>query len=56
MPKILVALSDEEDTKLEQYKAAKKFSSKEKAIKSLIQELNITIKISENVNTSTSQS
>ena len=42
MPKILITLSDEEDAKLEQYKAAKKLSSKEKAIKSLIAELNIT--------------
>jgi hypothetical protein len=42
MPKILVELSEEENAKLEQYKAAKKLSSKEKAIKSLIAELNIT--------------
>ena len=45
MPKILITLSDEEDEKLEQYKAAKKLSSKEKAIKSLIAELNISINI-----------
>ena len=45
MPKILITLSDEEDAKLEQYKAAKKLSSKEKAIKSLIAELNISINI-----------
>ena len=42
MPKILITLSKDEDAKLEQYKAAKKLSSKEKAIKSLIAELNIT--------------
>ena len=42
MPKILITLSEDEDAKLEQYKAAKKLSSKEKAIKSLIAELNIT--------------
>jgi hypothetical protein len=42
MPKIIVALSEDEDAKLEQYKAAKKITSKEKAIKSLIAELNIT--------------
>ena len=42
MPKILITLSEDEDTKLEQYKAAKKLSSKEKAIKSLITELKIT--------------
>ena len=42
MPKILITLSEDEDTKLEQYKAPKKLSSKEKAIKSLIAELNIT--------------
>ena len=46
MPKIIVALSEYEDTKLEQYKAAKKLSSKEKAIKSLISELNISIIVS----------
>ena len=46
MPKIIVSLSDEEDTKLEQYKATKRLSSKEKAIKSLITELNISINIS----------
>ena len=45
MPKILITLSEDEDTKLEQYKAAKKLSSKEKAIKSLIAELNISINI-----------
>ena len=45
MPKILITLSEDEDAKLEQYKAAKKLSSKEKAIKSLITELNISINI-----------
>ena len=45
MPKILITLSEDEDAKLEQYKAAKKLSSKEKAIKSLIAELNISINI-----------
>ena len=42
MVKVIVSLSDEEDRKLEQYKAAKNLSSKEKAIKSLIANLSIT--------------
>jgi hypothetical protein len=46
MVKLIVSLSDEEDRKLEQYKAARNLSSKEKAIKSLIADLNISISVS----------
>lgn len=47
MPKIIVSLSEDENTKLEQYKVVKKLSSKEKAIQKLINELNISITVSQ---------
>ena len=46
MPRMNIEITEEQSEKLSKYKAAKGLSSKEKAVQALIDEINVSIKVS----------